>query len=46
MFIVHFGPKIVKTMHKGFLISWQLRVCEEFVNDGQIYIAERLTNGE
>ncbi len=45
-FIVHFGPNVVKTLHKSFIASWQLRTCELFVDAGQIYIAERLTNGE
>lgn len=45
-FIVHFGPRTVKTLHKSFIGSWQLLMCERFVDAGQVYIAERLTNGE
>lgn len=45
-FIVHFGPKAAKTMHKSFIGSWQLHTCELFVDAGRVYIAERLTNGE
>ncbi len=45
-FIVHFGPNVVKTLHKSFIGSWQLFMCERYVDSGQVYIAERLTNGE
>ena len=45
-FIVHFGPNTVKTLHKSFIGSWQLSLCEKFVDAGSVYIAERLTNGE
>ncbi len=44
-FIVHFGAK-TKTMHQKALACWQLHTCELFVNNGWVYIAERLTNGE
>lgn len=44
-FIVRFG-KMTKTVHKGFLASWQLHTCELFVDQGWIYIAERMANGE
>lgn len=45
-FIVHFGRSAIKTVHQQVLASWQLRTCDLFVNGGQVYIAERLTNGE
>lgn len=45
-FIVHFGPNVVKTLHKDFIASWQLHTCELFVDAGWVYIAEQLTNGE
>ncbi len=45
-FIVHFGADVVKTLHKSFIGSWQLHTCEQFVDAGRVYIAERLTNGE
>ncbi len=44
-FIVRFGKK-AKTVHKGFLTSWQFHTCELFVDQGRIYIAERMANGE
>lgn len=45
-FIVHFGMGTVKTMHKEVLASWPLRVCEKFVDGEQVFIANRITNGE
>jgi len=42
-FIVHFGKR-VNPVHKGFLASWQLHTCELFVDQGWIYIAERVAN--
>lgn len=44
-FFVHFGSN-VKTMHKAVLWEWRLRMCQKFIDNGWIYIAERLTNGE
>lgn len=45
-FIFCFGSEKTKTMHREVLSSWQLRTCEACVEREQIYIAERLTNGE
>lgn len=45
-FIVDFGPKTAKTVHTGFLRSWQLQTCEKFIDAERIYIAVRLTNEE
>lgn len=45
-FILCFGSGKTKTMHREVLSSWQLRTCEACVEHEQIYIAERLTNGE
>lgn len=45
-FIFCLGSGKTKTMHREALSSWQLRTCEACVEREQIYIAERLTNGE
>lgn len=44
-FFVHFGSS-VKTVHKAVLWEWKLRLCQNFIDRGWIFIAERLTNGE
>lgn len=35
-----------KTMHREVLRSWSIRTCEQFIDHGMIFIAQRLTNGE
>ena len=41
-FKVRFGNKL-KTLHRSFLISWQYRILELFINRGSIYEAEEIT---
>lgn len=36
---VHFGNK-VKTIHRGFLESWQYHTLDTFIKRGMVYIAE------
>lgn len=35
-----------KTTHREVLRSWSIRTCEQFIDHGTIFIAQRLTNGE
>lgn len=35
-----------RTMHREMLRSWTIRTCEQFMDHGMIFIAQRLTNGE
>ena len=35
-----------RTMHREMLRSWTIRTCEQFIDHGMIFIAQRLTNGE
>lgn len=35
-----------RTMHREMLRSWTIRTCEQFIDHGTIFIAQRLTNGE
>lgn len=35
-----------RTMHREVLRSWTIRTCEQFIDHGMIFIAQRLTNGE
>lgn len=35
-----------RTMHREMLRSWTIRTCEQFIDRGMIFIAQRLTNGE
>lgn len=44
-FIVKTG-KLDRTMHREVLRSWTIRTCEQFIDHGMIFIAQRLTNGE
>jgi len=37
-FIVEFG-NTKKTLNRGFLISWQYRTLEQFVNAGRVFVA-------
>ena len=37
-FIVEFG-NTKKTLHRSFLISWQYRTLEQFVNAGRVFVA-------
>lgn len=43
-FCVIFG-KTEKTMHRGFLISWQYRTLKKFIDRGWVFEAERITDG-
>ena len=45
-FIVHFGPRTTKTMHKAVLWEWKLKTCQQAIDSGRIFIAVKLTNGE
>ena len=45
-FIVRFGPRTTKTMHKAVLGEWKLKLCQQFVDGGRIFIAVKLTNAE
>lgn len=40
-FIVTAGTRN-KTLHRSFLISWQYRTLEAFINGGWVYVAEPL----
>ena len=40
-FIVRFG-KNLKTVHRGFLESWQYGTLKRFVENGWVYAAERI----
>lgn len=40
-FIVYFG-KTSKTIHRGFLESWQYHTLKVFCNRGNVYTAERI----
>ena len=40
-FIVTAWPR-KKTIHRSFLISWQYRTLETFINRGWVYVAEPL----
>ena len=35
-----------KTMHREVLRSWSIRTCEQFIDHGFVFVAQRLTNGE
>lgn len=45
-FIVRFGPRTTKTMHKAVLGEWKLKLCQQFVDGGRVFVAVKLTNGE
>ena len=45
-FIVRFGPRTTKTMHKAVLGEWKLKLCQQFVDGGRIFVAVKLTNAE
>ena len=45
-FIVHFGPRTTKTMHKAVLWEWKLKTCQQAIDSGRVFIAVKLTNGE
>ena len=40
-FKVHFGDGY-KTKHRAFLISWQYRTLETFINSGRVFEAEKI----
>lgn len=44
-YIVRFGFQEM-TKHRAFLISWQYRTLERFINDGNVYEAELIARGE
>ena len=35
-----------KTMHREVLRSWSIRTCEQFIDHGLVFVAQRLTNRE
>lgn len=35
-----------KTMHREVLRSWSIRTCEQFIDHGFVFVAQRLTNRE
>lgn len=46
-FIVRYGPRSPeRTVHAGFILSWQVRTAQLLISDKQIWVADRLTNGE
>jgi len=42
-FKVRFGGDKLKTVHRSFLISWQYRTLELFINRGSVYEADEIT---
>lgn len=40
-FKVNFGNK-PKTVHRSFLISWQYRLLEKFINHGRVFEADNI----
>ena len=42
-YVVLFGFQ-EKTKHRAFLISWQYRTLEKFINDGCVYEAELIVH--
>ena len=46
-FVVQYGPRSPeRTVHAGFILSWQVRMAQLFISDKRIWVADRLTNGE
>ena len=45
-FRVNFGLSGLKTRHKSFLISWQYRTLELFINRGSVYEANLIKKEE
>ena len=47
-FIVQYGgfTSPERTVHFGFVQSWQVRMANLFVREKRVWVAERLTNGE
>lgn len=46
-FIVRYGAKSTeRTVHAGFILSWNLRMAQQFIKSERIWVAERLTNEE
>jgi hypothetical protein len=41
-FMVDFGNGKLKTLHRGFVESWQYRVLKQFVEQGRVYTVERI----
>ena len=44
-FMIRQGSKW-KTVHKAFVLSWQMQFCFNHIQRGYLRVAERLTNGE
>lgn len=40
-FLVNFGSKYPKTVHRAFLISWQYRTLMNFIVNGRIWEARK-----
>lgn len=41
-FMINFGLSGFKTRHRSFLISWQYRTLETFINNGKVYEADAI----
>lgn len=41
-FFVMSTPKSEKTLHAGFVRSWQLQTCDKLIRLGILYTAERI----
>lgn len=44
-FVVQFG-RTWKTLHRGFLDSWQFHTLQVFCNNGNVYTAEEIKSDE
>ena len=44
-FMIRQGNKW-KTVHRAFVLSWQMQFCFNHIQRGYLRVAERLTNGE
>jgi hypothetical protein len=40
--MINFGLSGFKTRHRSFLISWQYRTLETFINNGKVYEADAI----
>lgn len=43
-FFIMSMPKNEKTLHAGFVRSWQLQTCDKLIRHGMLYIAERIND--
>lgn len=41
-FFIMSMPKSEKTLHAGFVKSWQLQTCDKLIRLGMLYTAERI----